>query len=383
MICLNVMSTKYVKSAIITAAALSILTGCSGKPDTTGNSARLIWSFSNVTDNGMFYSDDEERLNFLDFESMNTTVLCSKPNCAHNDPGSCSSFGISNHPILYDNKLYYFDVEHIVDKDENYKDITTVYRSEIDGTDRVPLYKADDMSAAPFYRMILKGDTAYFYMTKQGNDKGNSTGYDIGYFCSYNIPANEFKVIDNIYEGYHSGAWIYGAWNNKIYLSVSYSKEKIDFPLGGDKEAFDKFHQAIEDATIDEYMVYDIETNTLTQSELPVPVYVGEGVYAYEKEGGSALLPENGEEILLKDFEKTDTFCVFNGVVFNISKKICTKLSEKNTAYSLNISDRQSIEAFYNGSFIVKEVIVDDTGAVLNTIYKKIYEADLIGEKID
>lgn len=368
---------------VLLSAALSILTGCSKKSDTMQNNARLIWSYSNIADNGMFYSDDEERLNFLDFESMNTTVLCSKPNCAHNDSQTCSSFGISNHPILYDNKLYYFDVEHVIDKDENYKDITAVYRSETDGTGRVPLYKADDMSIAPYYRMILTGDTAYFYTTKQGNDRGNSTGCDIGYFCSYNITANEFKVIDKIYEGYHSGAWLYGAWNNKIYFSVSYSKEKIDVPIGGDKEAFDKFHEALEKAVVDEYMVYDPETNSITQSELPYPVYVGEGFYAYEKEGGLALLPENGDEVILSGYKKKDSLYIFNGIMFNITDKTCVKPSEGGAKRSLNISDSQSIEAFHNGSYIIKEVTVDDNGTVLDTKYKKTTEAELVGEKIE
>lgn len=368
---------------VLLSAALSILTGCSKKSDTVQNNARLIWSYFNITDNGMFYSDDEERLNFLDFESMNTTVLCSKPNCAHNDSQTCSSFGISNHPILYDNKLYYFDVEHVIDKDENYKDITTIYRSETDGTGRVPLYKADDMSIAPYYRMILTGDTAYFYTTKQGNDRGNSTGCDIGYFCSYNITANEFKVIDKIYEGYHSGAWLYGAWNNKIYFSVSYSKEKIDVPIGGDKEAFDKFHEALEKAVVDEYMVYDPETNSITQSELPYPVYVGEGFYAYEKESGLALRPENGDEVILSGYKKKDNLCIFNGIMFNITDKTCVKPSEGGSKRSLNISDRQSIEAFHNGSYIIKEVTVDDNGTVLDTKYKKTTEAELVGEKIE
>lgn len=373
---------KLINSAALTAAALSILTGCLGNTDTTQNSSRLIWSYSNITDKGMFYSDSEDRLNFLDFESMNTAVLCSKPNCAHNDPESCSSFGISNHPILYDNKLYYFDVEHVIDKDENYKDITTVYRAETDGTGRTPLYKAEDMSIAPYNRMILTGDTAYFYMTKQGNDKGNSTGYDIGYFCSYNIPEGEFEVIDKIYEGYHSGAWLYGAWNNKIYFSASYSKEKIDVPIGGDKEDFDKFHEEMEKVNIDKYMVYDLETNSITQSDKSIPVYVGEGFYVYEKEGGLAALPESGEEIILSDYEKKDNLCVFNGTMFNLTKKTCSKLSEGGAVYSLNTSNGQSVEAYYNGSYIIEEKILDEDGSVLETKYKKITEAELIGEKI-
>ncbi|MBD5082488.1 MAG: hypothetical protein HDT44_12100 [Ruminococcaceae bacterium] len=377
----NKLFAQYIRSALAAAAAFSVLTGCSGKTDTAANGIRLIWSYSNVTDSGILYADDKERLNFLDYESMNTTVLCSKPNCAHNDSESCSSYGISNHPILYDNKLYYFDVESVVDKDGNYNDITTIYRSETDGTDRVPLYKAEGMYMAPFYRLLLKGDTAYFYMANLGNDMGNSTGYDIGYFCSYNIPSNKFKIIDKIYEGYHSGAWIYGAWNDKIFLTASYSKEKVDFPPGGDSEAFDKYQQAIKDATVDEYLVYDTQTGTLTQSELPVPVYAEEGVYTYEGESGLVLLSEKGEEMLLEGFEKDDGLCVINGILFNITKKKCVKLSEKGAVYSLNISGRQVVKAYYNGNYIVKEDIVEADGSISGTKYEKMSESQLIGER--
>ena len=57
-------------------------------------------------------------------------------------------------------------------------------------------------------------------------------------------------------------------------------------------------------------------------------------------------------------------------------------LSEGGTTYSLNLSNGQSIEAYYNESYIIEENIADTDGSILETKYKKITEAELIGEKI-
>lgn len=361
---------KQIKLMSISVALL-VLAGCSGQSDNSQQEARVVWSYSNVTDKGMLFSDNEDRLIFLDFETMNEAVLCSKPNCTHSDSQSCSSFGMSNHPILYENKLYFFDTESVIEKDETFKDITTIYKSETDGTGRVSLCTVDDLSIAPFYRMVVKGNMVYFYMVKQGNDGKQTTGYDIGYFCSYDLVSDEFKKIEKIYEGYHSGAWIYGLWNNKIYFSVSYANEKIPFPLGGGEAEHDKYLEDMKKATIDEYKAFDIETGTVTSAELPEPIYVGKRYYAYEKEGGFALLYENGEEKILGGFEKKDSISVFNGIMFNTTKGLCAKLSEGGEIHTLKIPEEQSVEAYYNGSYIVKENILGTDGSVVKKNMKK------------
>ncbi len=123
------------------------------------NDARIVWTYGNADEHGELYTDNQERLNFIDFETMNTALLCSKPNCTHTNENECSAFGMDNHPILHGGKLYFFDVETSFDGDE-VTDTTSVYKAEPDGTNRVKISDIEGLSLLRYTRMLIVGDTA-------------------------------------------------------------------------------------------------------------------------------------------------------------------------------------------------------------------------------
>ena len=343
-----------IKLALVVFAAL-MLTSCTADNE-SADTSRIISTDKNFTEEGMLFSDSEGRLNFLDFQSLNTAVLCTRPNCSHTDPESCSSYGMTNHPILYNNQLFFFDTQIVQEEKDGklvVKNVTTIYKAKPDGTERISQYVMDDL-AVPNIRMALVNDTVYFSALKSEYDEyGNSTGYDDAWFCSYNLSANEFKRI-NTYSGYHGGTWIYGCFNSKIYFSISHSDTLIPYPA--DPADLNSYFQQMEEVTQEEYKVYDIESGALSDLDLPVPEYVGNGCYVYNKNGKAAIISENGEETVLEDFPipERGNIYIYGDLMICYTNDLCYNLSKGGEVKRLNLDDNSFIEGYSNGNFIIR-----------------------------
>ena len=81
--------------------AIIMLSGCAKKSEAPSeNNTRIVWNYGNAYENGMLQTDSMERLSFFDFDTFQSVLLCSKPNCTHKNADECSAFGMKNHPIL-------------------------------------------------------------------------------------------------------------------------------------------------------------------------------------------------------------------------------------------------------------------------------------------
>ena len=74
---------------------------------------------------------------------------------------------MDNHPILYGEKLYFFDDETSFDGDKM-TCVTSVYKADPDGTNRAKIYTIDELNLLSYTRMLIVGDNAYFSMDKTG-----------------------------------------------------------------------------------------------------------------------------------------------------------------------------------------------------------------------
>lgn len=188
------MKRTSIYAAFILAVTLS---GCTNhNTEHSDSSERIVWPFGNADDHGELFTDDHGRLNFVDFENLNATILCSKPNCTHMDQDECSSFGMDNHPILYGEKLYFFDEETIFDGSE-ITNITSVYKAEPDGTNRIKVSTIEGLNLLSYTRMLIVDDKAYFSMDKTGwnEDHTATSGYNEVWFCSFDFTTNAFERI--------------------------------------------------------------------------------------------------------------------------------------------------------------------------------------------
>lgn len=345
------------------ALALLMLSGC-GKANSAPSEkdARIVWTYGNSDERGELYADNDGRLNFVDFDSMNMALLCSKPNCPHTNEKDCSAFGMSNHPILYCDKLYFFNVETNFNGDE-VTDMTTIYKAEPDGTNRVKVCDIEGLTLLNYTRMLIVDDKAYFSMDKTGwnEDMTASSGYNEVWFCSFDFSTGTFERIEKLHEGWCSSSWIFGLYDGRVIFRYAYSEEKVPYTTNASE---------IEKYFINVYNTYDIESGELANLTLPEPMYVGGGYYVYEKDGGAVVLSENGKELFLPDFGGST---IENGMLFG--RETCADLSN-GKMYKLNSPD--DLVAYSDGYYILKRF----DGVNQSYEYSKIPEKDYIGDAL-
>lgn len=353
---------------IAAALTLTLLSGCvkTASPP-SGSSERIVWSFGSADEKGELHSDNDGRLHFTDFETMQSALLCSKPNCAHTNEKECSSFGMSNHPILYGGKIYFFDVETNFDGDE-IADITTVYKADPDGTNRVKVCEIVGLNLLNYTRMLMVGGKAYFSMDKMGwnENKTASSGYNEVWFCSFDFSTETFEKIEMLHKGWCSSSWIFGLFDGKIFFSYAYSEEKI--PYLENVNDISKYYTNV-------LKTYDIENGTFADLTLPEPLYVGNGYYVYAKDGGAVVLSENGTETLLPDFPVKQQLTMANGKLFNCFAKVCVELSDVKIH---GLSSDDDMVTYTDGNYILKSYDAMSQAYV----YSKISEKDYIGDAL-
>ena len=335
----------------------SCLTGCGDKKNNTLNSEHIVSNFTNICNNGELYADSEGRLNFCDFETMKSAVLCPNPNCTHSSADTCSSFGMSNHPIIFDGSLYFFDSE-IIQEDKDFKYHSKVYKANADGTNRSVVAEANDLNIPEYARMLVCNDIAYFPAEKVAFDEyGTTTGYVSTYLYASNLSSGKLTNLTEICSGYNGGAWIYGSYDNKVYLNCSASEEQLDYT---DIDALQSIEQ--------QYLCYDIAEEKLIQSELPIPTLVQNGYYIYVSDNSMVVKREGQADKSIENFTYNEInlvnnklFSAWNGVVADIGS---------GKVYQLKETDWETV-AFVNNKYILKK----------GNQYKAVGEDELIGDE--
>lgn len=366
---------KKMKIVKLTALFLTaaFLSGCAKSYIIESESdSRIISSFKNIYNHGELYSDDQGRLFFTDFGSMSTTVLCSKPNCTHADSEECSAFGMDDHPVLFGNSIFFFKNETVFEGD-TVTETAYIYKANTDGTSRKIIATAKGFyEGASSDRMVLVGDTLYFCMTKhQFNEYGSTSGYDEGWLCKFNLMDEKLEIIEKIFEGYHSGIWLDGYWDEKIYFTYS----------AFDKELSDQESATLDKSQIYTYKTYDIKNGAVEESGQPTPVvYVGKGYYVYAKDNGLSVIDESGKEIYFEDFAYSGSFEIFDGKIFSPYVKKWGDIAT-GKAYALNVdSASDSILDYMEGNYIVRSYITENDGHILGRENKKISQKELLGQ---
>ena len=348
--------------------ALALLSGCAKKSEAPSeNNARIVDDYNNTYENGMLRTDDMFRLSFFDFDTFQSALLCSKPNCTHKNADDCSAFGMRNHPILYNDKLYFFQTDTDFDGDEPI-DITTVWKADTDGTNRTKVCTIEGLALHVYTSMLLIDNMLYFPMSKMpwDMDIGATTGNDECWWCSYDLSTNTFTRIECLREEWAGNAWIYGLYDGKVIFQFTYSDRKM------------VTIEDVEKYCMTDYKTYDLESGEIAELTLPKPLVVKDGYYICEKDGGVAVLNEKGDEISLPDFPTKGTLTVADGKLFNFFEKKCADLTS-GKMYEVNFSEEFSfVVAFVDGKFIFEDI--DNATQAHN--YYKIDKKDLIGDAL-
>ena len=307
-------------------AALLLLTACDGdmkadKEHFSGyETAYRSPRRTSRTLNGIFYDDENEdpngltarRVWFFDFDSMQSVILCMRPNCPHTDPETCTAFGIdlwSGYPQIINNKLYFFSENREWGENGEVLVSTDVYRAAPDGSSRV---KVDTIDNLVIRDLVTKGSTAYFIAAEVEYEDytGVSTGYTKVYICSYDYEKEKFTNLGELAEGYDAGASVFGEYRGGLYIKGYYAAER-----GGDWTDF-RLRLDIETSEISDW---DMPLSSPDENGKTKPMFASGGFYGYMDGGNAVIVDSEGNEMVFENYELPDNIAVLpvNGYFFN------------------------------------------------------------------
>ncbi len=364
--------------SVILSAAMITTTGCSdGKKEEKSPFFSHTTSYRNIYENGMIYvsgSNSNKVVQFLDFNSLNKSVLCAVPNCTHSpSSGECLSKLVGEHPVLIGDSIYFFrvngshDIGEIIETPDGPEFFiesklmkvsldTSVAETVCEFNDSIPRYLDD---------IIVIDNLMYFAAFDPDPDIddtsvagwANGGGYD--FLCSINLDTGEYTnygsicYVEDQYPAADNSASarLVGYYEDKLWLSYSFLKDEPVF----DKETGD-FMSPPEFITYT--FEFDPETKQYTQSDMPAPLSIIDGYYIYRE-------TDNGASTFM---------AMKNGVVYNtylnsdliLNGKCCEQGFEEASSWVTIGEDKvHTIGGEYEGYYIAafndeKYVLIND-----------------------
>lgn len=220
---------------------------------------------------------------YVDYNTMEKTILCSKPNCVHNNT-SCPANVMGTAPILTENSIYYFDVSYgVVEKKYGVKELeikSRLVKMALDTAEIETIAEFNDCVPDNSRGFILYNNRIYF----TGDDFAPTTDEYGGFFysniggthylCSIDLETGEYINYGNIYddkmyEGANcsSSARILGIYNSKMIINYEFCKTLEDAASANFTELVFEF---------------DFDTNQMTLTDIQsIPVYVDSDTIIY------------------------------------------------------------------------------------------------------
>lgn len=262
------------------------ISGCMNSKKYGSDETRLISIYSNFCNNGELFLDEQNRLNFFDFISMQSAIICPRPNCPHTEANGCSSLGMDDCPFIYNGHIYYFNYEtKYVDSKPVW--VTNLYRADIDGTNRVKINSFEGLQIMYYDRLFLCGDKLYFApLTVSYEENRTKSGLSEAKLCSYSFSENKIREIYNSDAKYGMNSYIYGAADGCIYFGISYCEYKISY-----EELENLLSGAGELAFESEYYKYNIADGSLSECDPSYKPIYGGYLCHFKDEGATLYLP--------------------------------------------------------------------------------------------
>lgn len=244
-----------------------------------------------IYDNGLIYG--EKPAIYVDYETMESTVLCSRPNCTHTT-SECVGNNVGDCPMLYNGYLYYFSwsdkVKELGNGKREYLINSKLNRASLDNSEIETVAEFTDCAPREYDGYLLIDDVIYFTgdnMNPSEDGHGNITTSNQGgihYFCSIDLKTGKYTNYGSIYDGdkqydeasHSSSAQIRGYYNSKIIINYEY------YPIPVDPS---KLHEMDEFEFRSNFVHITFEFNPVTkemkESDLPTASYVDENIYVY------------------------------------------------------------------------------------------------------
>lgn len=367
---------------VILAAAL-LFCSCGQKTADESKDVRISSNWLNLNLNGEFYVVNENmtnRLYFIDFDTMKSAAVCSRPNCTHDVSDVCTALGMDNHPIIIGDKLYFFESETVWTNEHKILENTNIYCAEKDGSGRKKIDTLENLRIYQFDYVVIIGSTIYFAGTEIGIKEDNtaSSGYNKHYMCSYDFAAKKFENYGLLCEGYGSGATVFGEYDGGLYIGSSYTDEQIDIFA-------DDWYEVFKEHLKEQLWRFDLKTGEISPSELPTPDFVDGGFYGYNEDDKAVVLNAKGKVTKYDDFRFSGEigYPAINGTVFNMTDGTALNI-EKSEVLKLNtdkIPEGFTVIAYRNGNYIGHTYQEDSANKIYNKIYTLIPENEMFSDE--
>lgn len=351
---------------LVIVSAVVMLCSC-GKAPVSGNGEVLkVADRTCICNTGELYLDSSQRLNFIDFTTMQSTLICSKPNCNHQSPDECSSYGMSNGAFIYGSNIYYFDREVTMNGNKaNY--VTKLMKANVDGTGRTVVLEIKDRTSPDYDRRFVVGSTLYFGTQETNYDEdGKETSLAGLYLCSYDLDSGEYREILKTIEGRNANMYAFGVHDGGIYYTTSYVEEDIPWQSFLDPDFVPDY--------INDYYRYDIESGEAEKIDSYI-FSTGDGSYVEVSGDVTMLVSEGGKRTDISDIRSVYT--LVNGKLFDPTDKVVI-----DSASSERHEMKTDAEVIYylDGEYVVRDFQQDENGFITGYRYERLTEDNLIGE---
>lgn len=292
---------KTKKLLLITLTSL-MLVSCSENTEDKYTDCRLISNYENFSQNGELFYSNNDKLVFIDFETLNMAPLCPYPNCLHNNPDVCPSYNMSSDSFIAGDKIFYFTKKVTYNSSGQPVSNIAVNSANLDGTEKRSLNTVNDAQRS-MSAMFLDKDTVYFFARSCELDEFNiETGYAALSLISYNIRDNSFSTVCEAAQGYVGADRLIGMYNGEIYFWYICTDEKIDY-------------LTVSAGNMPEVQMYkvNIETGEKTQIIDYMPLYALPDLFVYLKDGKTYIEQPDKELLAFDDFcdeSSAGFFCV-------------------------------------------------------------------------
>lgn len=333
---------------------------------------------------GEFYTEQvmtaqfaDFRLNFTDFDTLESTAICSKPNCPHDDPETCSAFGMGNHPVAVDGKIYFMKN----DPEWGPEQAVKIYSADMDGTGRIKLAEIKNCASDSLTPIAIIGKTLYFTVSEsEFNDDGfTESGLKTVRLCAFNCETNKAETLCEICRGYDTSAEIKGYFDGKLYVRASYKNEKqepIDFSTATDED-WNAYIAEGQKITVNEYKVYDLAGGDLEEPPYdidPLGEFFASGGILCFQTGEKSFIVRQGEDAVETDFIPNIGSCLVNGFLFSpfYGMALDTNTLEIRPLNADVVTSGDFVLDYRDGSYIVRTGI--DYGSYRRVAPEEIFE---------
>ncbi|MCD7823713.1 MAG: hypothetical protein LUG86_06855 [Oscillospiraceae bacterium] len=345
-----------------------MLCGCKSSSIDEYPVSHMVSLETNIYNDGEFYYDSYTRLNYCDFTAMQSAIVCPYPNCTHADSSTCSSYGLSCYPTVFDGKMYYFS-DDIKYTNGTYAETIIAYRCDIDGTNRIALETFSGWEIADYNPALVVGSRIYMTAKQTTfNDYGTTEDYVGVSLISYDFETGKFSEIVKIGEGYNAGASIKGKANGIVYIGYSY----YDHELAAE-ELGALYNDYIFPESVAEYYKFDLSTGELAENDEAVWKVVDGYLIVYNDDLTEAIIRTPSREEY--DIGNKVALQVCNGYAFHLYYGLIVDL-ETGIYYEsrLPLETGYNVEYYLDGAYILKDS--------LNNEFIKLEASELIGEEI-